>query len=608
MNRYRKTVRICWQLILIVSCIALLGGAGRAQSGKPVAPDRYSSQLKAAEDKLNRGKYEDALPLLEKLRLERPNDRHLRRLLKRAYQRTKQYAELLDFVQSGLSLSVDREEDRAVIADCQYKLGMDAAAESTLVSLVTPPPRDPRIFRLVAQTYLRNGRHVQAVEMYEQARKQTGDRTLFSRELANIYESRREYADAIREYFVDLQNNPRNLNSVQRKIAAIVQMEGGTDELTGALQSIVRDHPENFLAHRLYAESLLESGDPEAAWPEYLIADRLAEKPAVNLLHYIKRCVENRWYAPARRACLTFFEKYPNHASTVDVRLQYARSMVGLGLVDSAVTILHEVAELFPQRDGKAEIYRTIGDVYFESIHDLDSAETYYRKALDIGRDRQVVFDCSIRLGDCRVRRGDLRGADSAYAASSRVRLTIDQQETAAFRRTELLFFAEAYDSLIQTLKSLLTTFPQGFYANDAIALSLLVKENREPLDWSLKKFSTASLLARQGRLDSARTLLWKLAEDSANGLADDALYKLGQIYDRSEQPDSAALAYGLLIANYPDGFLMPAALTAQGTVYARGMNMPDSARAVFYRVLTEHADSPYLEEARRLMKELGEQ
>jgi tetratricopeptide (TPR) repeat protein len=569
-------------------------------------PAGFHRDLARAETLMSHGDYDEALIILEKIQLRVPDNQKILNLLQRAYQRTKQYDKLLDLLLPRLSVSEDRVRDAAAIADCQFKLGSIEAAESTLTELLEIPPADSPVYRAVAQTYLQNGRYAQAAEIYLRARELLGKPTLFSQELADLYERRRDYAKAIREYFIDLQENPRRLKTVHRKIAAIVQMEEGSTELTEALKQLVAENPDNFFARRLYAESLLESGHAESAWPEYLAADRLAENPTEHIIYFIGRCLEDELYSLARQAILTFFERYEVHSSTVDVRLAYARSMTGLGHPDSAIIILHGVAELFKLPDRKAEIAYEIANVYFDHLNDLDSAEFYYRQVLTMSNRREAGINSSIRRGDCRLRRGDLAGADSAYAECERMRLKEEQKEAVLFKRAELLLFAGQYDSLVTALKSLVADHPRGYYVNDAIALSMRINENREPFDWSLKKFAAAALKRQQERLDSARMLFWELAADSANGLADDALFELGRLYARAGQPDSAVIAFGLLIERYPNGFLVPAALTEQGEVYIAGLGRPDSARAAFRRVLTEFGDSPYLEEARRRLKNLN--
>jgi tetratricopeptide (TPR) repeat protein len=251
--------------------------SARAQSA---SPERFSESLERAESYLNHGKYEEGIIILERLRHREPHDPEVLRLLRRGYQRSKNYGKLLDLLLDRLPYSAKYAEDAGLIADCWFKLDQVELAESTLTAMLTPPPEDRAFYIQAARTYLRNGRYLKAVEIYETAREHFGDPRLFSRQLADLYESRREYAKAIMEYFWDLQENPRSLNTVQKKIAAIVRMEEGTSELSAALRQIVAEHPENFHAHRLYAELLLESGDPVAAWPEYLAADDLAENPS----------------------------------------------------------------------------------------------------------------------------------------------------------------------------------------------------------------------------------------------------------------------------------------------------------------------------------------
>jgi len=587
---------------MLLLIFAFTSGAA-AQSRQADVP---MDDLTRAESYLNQRKYEEAIILLEKMQQRTPDNPNMIALLRRAYQRTKEYSKLMELLLPRLAQSKTYLQDAGTIADCQFRLGMTAAAESTLTALLVPPPDNPQIHREVARIYSQNGRHTQAVDTYLAARALFGQPRLFSRELADIYESRRDYAEAIQEYFIDLQENPRNLEIVRRKINEITRTEEGTSELKAALEEIAAKNQQNFLARLLYGELLLESGDAEAAWPEYLAADDLSQDSTKYILYYIRRCLENGYHEPARQACLVFFERNPRHSSTVDVRLAYAMALVGLAKPDSAIAVLKEVAGLFRQPDSRAEVLFQIGNVYFDYRDDLDSAEYYYLQASSISRRDDIAFNAAMRLGDCRLRRGDMEGADSAYAASDKMRLSVEQREKIAFKRAELLFFTARFDSVTSALKALIAKYPRGFYVNDAVVLTLQITENREPLDWSLRRFAEASLQKRQRHLDSARALYWVLAIDSANALADDALLELGRIYAAAGQPDSAIVAYGRLIERYADGFLVPAALTEQGGVYDEQLNQPDSARAAYRRVLTDFADSPFLEEARRRLQKLG--
>ena len=590
---------------VVAAAVVLMILPSVAFAAVPGSPESFAADVAQAQNLMDYGKYDDAIAICERLKKDYPDDQRVLELLQRGYQRAGRFADLLDLLLARLPRSTDRTADLVAIADCRFKMGQLGAAESTLTKLLTPPPSDPEIYRQVAQSYRMNGRPAQAEEIYLRARERFGRPTLFSHELADLYEARREYAKAIQEYFVDLQENPRGLPIVRQRIAAIARMEGGTGELTSALRQIVAKNPNSLIAHRLYAELLLESGNAEAAWPEYLAADKLGEDPTEHILYFIHRCLENKYYEPARKACLVFFDRYATHASSIDARLAYARALVGLGKPDSAIVVLHRVAGLFDQPERRAEVFFEIGNVYFDNEDLLDSAEVYYRRTLDQGRRREELVNASIRLGDCRIRRGDLTGADSIWATCTQLRAGQDQQELVGFKRAELLFFTDQFDSLVIALKALVAANPRGYFVNDAVALTMRVNENREPLDWSLKRFAAASLKVRQGQWDSARVLFGELAVDSANGLADDALFELGALYARHGHPDSAATAYERLIQRYPGKPLVPAALTELGGIYAAQAGKADTARAAFRRVLIEFGNSPYLEEARRRLKEM---
>ncbi len=592
---------------LILLVLILSGGfahPSRAADDRIDVPVLESGK-KRAETLISRGKLEEAIIILEGLRDQLPNDPEVIDHLQRLYQRTRTYDKLLELMMEGLPDSEDPTRDAVVIADCFFKLKEPAAAESTLAAILEPGPDDPQIYRGIARAYMRNGRSSKAVDTYELARKQFDDPRLFTRELAGLYEARREYTNAIREYFWDLQDNPSRIRYVQRKINDIMKMEDGTEELTSALEELAEEHADNYHARSLYAELLLARGESERAWPEILAADTLDERPGEHILFYIDECLQRGFYEAARKGCADFLALYPRHQRRIDAEVYRARTHIGLGQADSAIIILRELVNIFPQPQFRAELLREIGNAYLNHLLVLDSAEHYYRQALENTNRRDDRFELAALISECLLRRGNLAGADSALASADNRKLQADQREELQYTRAELLFFSGLYDSASAALETLIESFPNGFYVNDAIVLNLQITENRDPMDWSLSRYAAGRLKLRQQRFDSARVYFTQLAEDSANGLADDALYDLGSLYRQLERPDSARAVYRMLVDHYPDRYLLPAALIALGDVYAEDLSAPEKAREAYHRVLTEFSNSPYLEEARRKMQNL---
>ncbi len=563
------------------------------------------SGKKRAESLISRGKLEEAIIVLEGLRDQLPDDQEVIERLQLLYRRTRNYEKLLDIMTEYLPTSAQPARDAVIIADCFFKLKQPAAAESTLTTILEPLPTNPQIYRDIAHAYTRNGRSLKAVETYEAARDQFDDPRLFSRELAGLYEARREYTNAIREYFWDLQEHPNRMRHVQRKINDIMKMEDGTEELASALEELAAEHSDNYHARSLYAELLLARGESDRAWPEILAADSLDNRPGEHILFYIEECLRREFYQAALTVCQDFMTLYPQHQRRIDAEVYRARAFVGLDRADSAITILRDLVDVFPQPQFRAELYQEIANAYLRHLNELDSAEHYYRTALEHTGRRDDRFEIVSLISECLLRSGELARADSALASGDIRKLRPEQREQMHFGRAELLFFSGRYDSATAALESVIKSYPNGFYVNDAILLNLQITENRDPMDWSLSRYSAGRLKLRQRQFDSAMVYFRQVADDSANGLADDALYDLGSLYRQTNRPDSARASYQALIDRYPERFSVPAALVALGDVYADEFAEPEKAREAYHRVLTEFSDSPYLEEARRKMQNL---
>jgi tetratricopeptide (TPR) repeat protein len=152
----------------------------------------------------------------------------------------------------------------------------------------------------------------------------------------------------------------------------------------------------------------------------------------------------------------------------------------------------------------------------------------------------------------------------------------------------------------------LVKSFPRGLYVNDALGLSMILREGNDAMGWSLKQYAAARLAVRRMQPDAAIALFETLAADSANQLADDALLEQASVFGATSRFLEAVGACERLIELFPDSPLLPRAWVRIGNLYADSLGNASEARTAYQLILSEYKDSPVVEEARRRLQTMG--
>lgn len=139
--------------------------------------------------------------------------------------------------------------------------------------------------------------------------------------------------------------------------------------------------------------------------------------------------------------------------------------------------------------------------------------------------------------------------------------------------------------------------------ANDALELKLLITDNKyeDSTQTALKLYAKADLRHFQNKPKEAIALLNKIIDEhKSEPIVAQALYKEAQLLEEQKKYNEAASNYQLVIDNYRNGILADDALYHLAKLYDDVLNQPDKAKALYEKILFDHADSIYLVEARK--------
>lgn len=139
--------------------------------------------------------------------------------------------------------------------------------------------------------------------------------------------------------------------------------------------------------------------------------------------------------------------------------------------------------------------------------------------------------------------------------------------------------------------------------ANDAMQLSLLIKDNsiEDSTQTALKQFARADLLTFQKKETEAISVLKNLLENhKGEKIEDEALLKLGELYETKGEYEKAVESYLALIQFYNEDILADDAHYRLAKLYETKLNQHQKAKEYYELLIFNFADSVYFVEARK--------
>ncbi|MGY8932562.1 MAG: tetratricopeptide repeat protein [Flavobacteriales bacterium] len=139
--------------------------------------------------------------------------------------------------------------------------------------------------------------------------------------------------------------------------------------------------------------------------------------------------------------------------------------------------------------------------------------------------------------------------------------------------------------------------------ANDAMQLSLLIKDNslEDSTQTALKQFARADLLIFQKKETEAISVLKNLLENhKGEKIEDEALLKLGDLYEANGEFEKAEESYLALIQFYNEDILADDAHYRLAKLYETKLNQPQKAKEYYELLIFNFEDSIYFVEARK--------
>lgn len=179
--------------------------------------------------------------------------------------------------------------------------------------------------------------------------------------------------------------------------------------------------------------------------------------------------------------------------------------------------------------------------------------------------------------------------------------------QKARFKVAKTSYYKGDFDWALTQLDVLKASTSQRI-ANDALALSLLIKDNilEDSTQTALLLFAQADLCVFQEKGDAALLILNKILKNHpAEKIVDDALLRKARLLVKKEKFEQAAEVYQKITAGHQNSILIDNAYFELAELYQKHLNLPKKAKHYYGEILFNHQDSIFFVEASKNFRNL---
>lgn len=599
----------CKSLFLFIGFLLLI----------PFSAFGQTDDYQTANRLIQQQQYEEALPIIRSLYEQNPRsfvyfDRYTRCLIN-----LKQFDEAEEIARNQARESRFRLQATIKLAEILHLKGDREAALETWNEIIDQNRGNHQAYYATGNSMTSRQEYDAAIELFQKAREELNDDSLFLTELANTYLQAGRFEESVKEYFRLIVQSPDQMSIVQQRFLRMRDdnlYEIAAFELEDQLLQLDTNHQAYSPLYQLLIWLLLETDEHQRAFVFARQYENQTEYTIYSLFTLGNQLLSARNFDLAAQA----FQYYTDSAeSTVRFRAMEDLAATyrewGLYLKQNNIQTSAQQDEKFaqsyevneqlldaaPNYENAPQIYTNLIDLSVDFFKDLEKAENWYNQMqrrlgaqsnpyLYYAEGRIALFERDFLTARQALTRADKETDESELAEKTRYYLSLSD------------FFAGDFEFAEIQLKTL-ERRNTSYYANDAIKLRMWIKNGlRADSTGSLLETIGSSLYSiHTGNYNEAIQELEPILAQTNHSFSDDLILELS-----SELPDQYnQLKFQLIdraIQSQPYSPLKERLLWDQATLvefYMKNMDLPPPppSSIEFYSFLDSNINLEFTEQ-----------
>ena len=473
----------------------------------------------------------------------------------------------------------------------------------------------------VANAFMGYQKFDMARDTYLKGREQLPDQE-FNYELARAYLYLRDYTNMMEEYLNLLKEDEKHLSRVQSSLSSAMRLDiedGLRDQFRDQVLLRIQSDPDVLGYNRLFIWFLLQEKKFASALRQSIAIDRRTGEEAGQIAQLGDMALRNKQYAEAKKAYKYLMDKGIDNSyfAQAFARNLHASYLEFVNETPDDSTAGAELAKQFYDgleylKYGPAtlNLIREYAHLLTFFLNKSDAALEVLENGLKIpGLEPEQIGLLKTEMADTYVYANDPWEAMLIYSQVIDENKKSSLGDEVKLKKAKLGYYMGNF-SWAKAQLDVLKASTSKLTANDAMELSMMIGNNLN-LDTTavpLTMFAKADLLFFQNRNDDAMVILDGLAETYPyHSLVDDILFRKAKLAVADQKYVLAAEYYEAILADYSYDLLGDDALFNLAELYNYHLDQKEKAKDLYKQMLTAYPGSVYIEESRKLYRELRE-
>ena len=584
------------------------------------AQQRNEQKLSLAQSYEQIGEFESAGKIYEELYESDPNNPLYITSLYRIYTQTKNYAALVNILDARIGQSPEDIEAYGMLGSTYYLMGNEEKAIEVWRTPLKGNNVNPIFYRFIANYALERRAFDFAIELYEEGKNVSGDKVIYSFDLARLYSMTMQFEKATEQYCYIISVDPTQGGIVETRIFENINRPGALD----ATLKVIEDCAErnNLSFYYLLARLYVEKKFYQKAFEMYLDIDQKQSTKGRELYHFAGQMFSEKEYELAAEVFKAITEKYPDSPVLSQAYLGYARSLEA-SLFEDYEKTLPLWKPFFPIEKFQSEKTESVLSAFdvvinqyrhsepaYESILRTAVIEFYLLKKYDEAKRlleiisteavlSQNAAEAFLELGNIALIEGRLSESEKNYSEVLKLRSANESQmNKAIYKLGKVNFYQGNFDEAKKNLSQILTDLKDNS-ANDALELLLILNPKMNDSS-NLLIYADAEFLAEQKKFSEAAQYYQQLAGNKqAFVLQTISTIKYGEmLLAINSYPESISVLESV-VAEGEKNIYADKAVYLLGKINQYGINNYAKAEEYYQKLLANYPKSIYTDDAR---------
>lgn len=498
-----------------------------------------------------------------------------------------------------------------------YRKSGESRADSYFKEMINDIRGDTHLMGITAEYFVDNQLTQYAIYALKESRKFTRNPYLFALELANIYRITNEKKMMVREYLNYVIQRPSNLEVVKNTLQTLLSEPGELESLELLLLQKMQQEPNNNVYSELLIWANLQQKNFFGAFVQARALDKRLRSEGERTLSIGFIALENGDFDNAIKIFTYLTKTYPKSRNYRLAKMHlikaYEEKVRNTYPIDKqAIRNLIADYDQFIRESGinnnTLAALRNKASLHAFYLDEKELAIQILKKIINMPQaDARIKAESKLDMGDIYLLTGQPWESSLLYSQVEKSHKEDNLGYEAKLRNAKLSYYRGDF-ALAGEHLDILKEATTRKIANDAMALSLLIKDNTalDTSDYALMKYAEMELLLYQNKVNAALVLIDDLLQKLPDhSLVDELLWKKAHIKMKMGLFEASLRLLEQITGDHGEDILGDDAYFTIADIYDRPLKDAEKAMTYYRDFLTKYPGSVFVAEARKRFRTL---